>query len=60
MVELFSLGQIGKQVAFYVATPPQQEDMISDMVTQAVGMIKTQLGNAISVNAKVAILKFEK
>lgn len=52
MVELFSLGQIGKQVAFYVATPPQQEDMISDMVTQAVGMIKTQLGNAISVNAK--------
>ena len=53
MVEMFSLRAIGPQIAFYVATPPQQQDMINDMVKHAVTLIQKQLGPSVIVNAKV-------
>lgn len=55
MVEMFSLRAIGPQIAFYVATPPQQQDMINDMVKHAVTLIQKQLGPSVIVNAKSTI-----
>jgi len=55
MVEMYSLRTIGDQVAFYVATPPQQQTMINDMVQSAVRKIKEQLGSNVKVNAKSTI-----
>jgi len=51
MVEMYSIRAIGNEIAFYVATPPQQQDMINDMVQAAVKMIKAQLP-AVTVRAK--------
>ena len=53
MIEMYSLKTIGNQIAFYVATPPQQQDFINDMVQEAVRIIKEELGSSVTVNAKV-------
>lgn len=55
MIEMFSLKAIGNQIAFYVATPPQQQDFINDMVQEAVRIIKEELGTSVNVNAKSTI-----
>lgn len=52
LVELYSLGQIGNSVALYIATPPQQQEMIHNVTIAAVQKVKEQLGDKVKVNAK--------
>lgn len=55
LIELYETKQIGDSIAFYVATPPQQQTMINDMVQSAAQIITTQLGKNVNVNAKSTI-----
>jgi len=52
LVELFSTNQIGDEVAFYIATPPQQQQVIKDTTAKTIEMVKQQLGHSIPVSGK--------
>ena len=52
LVELFSNNQIGDEVAFYIATPPQQQQVIKETTIKTIDMVKSQLGNGIAVSGK--------
>jgi len=52
LVELFSTNQIGDEVAFYIATPPQQQQVIKDTTVKTIEMVKQQLGHEIPVSGK--------
>lgn len=52
LVELFSNNQIGNEVAFYIATPPQQQQVIKETTIKTIEMVKSQLGDGIAVSGK--------
>lgn len=52
LVELFSLNQIGNEVAFYIATPPQQQETIKETTKRTIELVKEQIGHNIPVSGK--------
>ena len=53
LVELFSLNEIGDEVAFYIATPPQQQEVIKETTAKTIKLVKQQIGHHIPVSGKV-------
>jgi len=53
LVELFSLNEIGDEVAFYIATPPQQQEIIKETTQKTIELVKKQIGHKVSVSGKV-------
>ena len=53
LVELFSLNEIGDEVAFYIATPPQQQEIINETTKKTIELVKKQIGHQVSVSGKV-------
>merc|ERR1712156_1142605 len=52
LVELFSLNEIGDEVAFYIATPPQQQEIINETTKKTIELVKKQIGHQVSVSGK--------
>lgn len=52
LVELFSLNEIGDEVAFYIATPPQQQEIIKETTQKTIELVKKQIGHKVSVSGK--------
>ena len=50
LVELYQSGKIGDEVAFYIATPPQQQQVIKDTATKTIELVREQLGAKVPVS----------
>ena len=50
LVELYNSKKIGGEVAFYIATPPQQQQVIKDTTTKTIELVREQLGKSVPVS----------
>ena len=49
LLELYSQGQIGDEVSFYIATPPQQQEFVSETTSKVSIILARKLGSSVPV-----------